>query len=201
MTASPGSTSGPPRRSEPVPGKHPAPPSTYAQRWAEDTRTPIPRVGDERSILTASLDWQRQTFELKCRGLPPERLSARVLPPSRLSLHGLIRHLSGVERWWFRLQFAGEDLPMLYYSDAEPDQDFENLDGHAGEALGIWRTECEHARRIVRRARSLDQIGTERATGEAISLRRILTDMIAEYARHNGHADLLRERIDGATGL
>lgn len=176
------------------------PAENYAQPWAAGTRTALPLVGDEREILTAFLDWHRKTFELKCSGVPLERLSEEGIPPSGLSLHGLLRHLAGAERWWFRQQFAGEEVPHLYYSDDDPDQDFERLDGDAAEAFAVWRAECDHAREIVADASSLDQTGIHKASGEPISLRRVLVHMIAEYARHNGHADLLRERIDGATG-
>lgn len=162
-------------------------------------RPVVPSVGDERAILTATLDWHRATFELKCGGVPPERLSEQGVPPSGLSLHGLVRHLAGVERWWFRIQFAGEDVPLLYYSDEDPGQDFESLGGDVDEAFRVWREECQRSREIVSGA-GLDDVGTRYRTGEAVSLRRILVDMIAEYARHNGHADLLRERIDGVAG-
>src|SRR6266498_2422771 len=91
-------------------------PKHYSPMWSGDTRTTPPALGDER-----------ETFELKCSGVPLERLSERTVPPSSLSLHGLARHLAGVERWWFRIQFAGEDVPMLYYSDDDPDQDFDSL--------------------------------------------------------------------------
>jgi len=177
------------------------PPQNYARPWAGDRRATSPLVGDDREILTAYLDWHRQTFELKCAGVPPARLSERGVPPSGLSLHGLVRHLAGVERWWFRVQFAGEDVPLLYYSDDDPDQDFDDLDGDVAEALAVWRAECDRSRQIVADASSLDQTGTHKATGNPVSLRRILVHLIAEYARHNGHADLLRERIDGATGF
>ncbi|MQA12347.1 MAG: DUF664 domain-containing protein [Pseudonocardiaceae bacterium] len=176
------------------------PPQHYAQPWGDDRRGPVPLVGDERAILPAFLDWHRETFALKCAGVGRERLSERSVAPSRLSLHGLIRHLAGVERWWFRVQFAGEAVPLLYYSDDDPDQDFEHLDGDVAEAVAVWRTECERARKIIANASSLDETGIHRASGAPIVLRRILVHMIAEYARHNGHADLLRERIDGATG-
>jgi hypothetical protein len=176
------------------------PPENFSPRWAADTRPPLPRVGDEREILTAYLDWYRQTFELKCSGVAPERLSEKGVPPSTLSLHGLLRHLAGVERWWFRQQFAGEDIPLLYYSDANPNEDFDILDGDVDEAFAVWHQECDVARRIVAEAASLDETGIERPSGEPVSLRRILVAMIGEYAQHVGHADLLRERIDGATG-
>jgi uncharacterized damage-inducible protein DinB len=176
------------------------PAGNYARAWADDTRPRLPRVGDERETLTAYLDWHRQTLELKCSGVPPEQLSDRGVPPSGLSLHGLVRHLAGAERWWFRMQFAGEDVPLPYYSDDDPDQDFDGLDGDVAEDLAVWRDECERSRQIVAGAVSLDETGILRSSGKPISLRRILVHMIAEYARHNGHADLLRERIDGATG-
>ncbi|WP_157246755.1 DinB family protein [Nonomuraea typhae] len=176
-------------------------PQHYAPRWNVSERPEPPDVGGEREILTAVLDWHRATFDGKCAGLPPERLSERAVPPSGLSLHGMVRHLAGVERWWFRIQFAGEDVPLLYYSDDEPDQDFDDLDGDVEEAFAGWRAECEHSRRITDDAPDLEATGIRRSTGAPISLRRILVNMIAEYARHNGHADLLRERIDGATGM
>ncbi len=175
-------------------------PQNYAKQWSDDSRPELPKVGDERSVLTAFLDWHRATFELKCSGAAPQRLSELSVPPSRLTLHGLARHLAGVERWWFAIQFAGEDVPMLNYSDDDPDQDFEQLDGDVTEALSVWRTECAHSREIVHATPSLEQTGKEKRTGQPVSLRVILVKMIAEYARHNGHADLLRERLDGATG-
>ncbi|MFE1785831.1 DinB family protein [Streptomyces sp. NPDC059506] len=176
------------------------PAENYAPSWDSGDRDPLPLVGDEREVLTSFLEWQRRTFELKCSGVPAERLSDKGVPPSGLSLHGLLRHLAGAERWWFRIQFAGEDVPLLYYSDDDPDQDFESLDGDVEQAFAVWRAECDRSRRIVADAPSLDLTGVHAASGKPVSLRRILVHMTAEYARHNGHADLLRERIDGATG-
>jgi Protein of unknown function (DUF664) len=178
----------------------PADPRHYSPRLSNDTRQPPPDTAGERETLSAVLDWHRATFELKCAGLPPDRLSERAVPPSGLSLHGLVRHLAGCERWWFRIQFAGQDVPLLYYSDDDPGQDFDRLDGDVGEAFAVWRAECEHSRQITAAAASLDETGIRKRTGEPISLRRIMVHAVAEYARHNGHADLLRERIDGATG-
>ncbi|MFE9659254.1 DUF664 domain-containing protein [Streptomyces sp. NPDC005955] len=176
-------------------------PQHFAPRWNDDTRPAPPSVGGERETLVAVLDWHRATFALKCAGLSPEQLSERAVPPSGLSLHGLVRHLAGVERWWFRIQFTGEDVPLLYYSDDDPDQDFDRLDGDVEEAFAVWRRECEHSRQVTAAAASLDETGIRKGTGEPVSLRRILVDLIAEYARHTGHADLLRERIDGSTGM
>jgi hypothetical protein len=170
-------------------------------RWADDDRPALPKTGSEREILTAFLDFHRATFELKCRGLAAHQLSDKAIQPSGLSLHGLVRHLAGVERWWIRMHFAGEDLPMLHYSDDDPDQDFDRLDGDVETAFAMWRSERDAARIIVAEAPSLDTTFTSLVSGQEISLRYLLVDLIAEYARHNGHADLLRERLDGATGL
>jgi hypothetical protein len=159
----------------------------------------IPREGDEVSMLKAYLDHHRQSIELKCSGFPPQRMSERSAPPSSMSLHGLVRHLAGVERWSFAILFAGMDLPMLYYSDDDPDRDFELLDGDPLEALRVWRSECQRSREIVDAAPDLDQIGAVARNG-VYSLRWLMLRMIGEYAQHAGHADLLREGIDGATG-
>ncbi|MFJ5925841.1 DinB family protein [Kitasatospora sp. NPDC092948] len=178
------------------------PPLHLSPAWADaDSRTTPPLVGDERELLTSYLDFHRETFAMKCAGVPVERLSELALPPSGLSLHGLLRHLTGVEQWWFEIQFAGdESRPLQYYSDDDPDQDFEHLDGDFAEALARWHAQVETSRRILAEAPSLDATGIQKSTGKPVSLRRILLHMLAEYARHNGHADLLRERIDGATG-
>ncbi|MEU8630591.1 DinB family protein [Amycolatopsis sp. NPDC048633] len=173
-------------------------PVAVPSRLAGERADPTP-VADERRALTESLDYYRRTFELKCEGLDPARLSERSVPPSTLTLHGLLRHLTGVERWWFRIQFAGEDLPNLYYSDDDPEQDFTALDGDVGEAFSLWHAECGRSREIVA-ASSLEQTGTRISTGEPFTLRWLMLRMIGEYARHIGQADLVRERIDGATG-
>lgn len=167
--------------------------------WPVPRGVTIPREGDELSVLKAYLDHHRESLELKCSGVPPERMSERSAPPSSMSLHGLVRHLAGVERWWFAINFAGMDLPMLYYSDEDPDQDFESLDGDPLESIRIWRAECQRSREIVDEASDLDQVGVVARNG-AYSLRWLMLRMIGEYAQHAGHADLLREGIDGATG-
>ncbi len=176
------------------------PEENYSPVWADDHRESLPRVGDERAILTAFLEYHRVTFEQKCAGLAADRLSETSIEPSMLTLHGLVRHLAGVERWWFQMQFAGLDVPMLYYSDDDPNQDFESLAGDVSEAFAVWRRECARSREIVAAA-SLDDTGVTKRDGQPFSLRWLLVDLIAEYARHNGHADLLRERLDGATGV
>jgi hypothetical protein len=118
-----------------------------------------------------------------------------------MSLHGMARHLAATERWWFRQHVAGEDVPLLFYSDEDPGQDFDDLAGDATAAFALWREECERSRAIVSAAPSLDQHAAVEGRRGPLSLRWVLLHMITEYARHNGHADLLRERLDGATGL
>jgi hypothetical protein len=169
-------------------------------KLSDPARSDPPQVGDEPSMLEAYLDFQRETLALKCAGVAGRKHSEKLVPPSGLSLHGLVRHLSGVERWWLHKQFAGDDVVMLYYSDDDPNQDFDSLDGDFDEALAVWRAQVERSREIVAAASSLDDTGTRVADGTEFSLRWVLLRLIAEYARHNGHADLLRERIDGDVG-
>jgi len=163
-------------------------------------RVDPPFVADERAMLAAWLDYHRVTLETKCAGVSDEALRERLAGhPSSLSLLGLVRHLAEVERSWFRRGVAGQDAPPLYYSKDDPDGDFDNVDdADVGEAFATWRAECEQAREILARVESLDITFNQR--DEQISVRWLLVHMIEEYARHNGHADLLRERIDGATG-
>jgi uncharacterized damage-inducible protein DinB len=161
--------------------------------------TDIPRTADERTTLLSFLEWQRATLARKCEGLEADALRQRAAEPSTLSLLGLVRHLADVERDWFQRTLALRDVPDRYSSDADPDGDFNGAsDGDPDEAFAAWREECEEARGIVA-GRSLDDTGRQRS-GAPVSLRWILVHMIEEYSRHNGHADLLRERIDGATG-
>lgn len=167
--------------------------------WPVPRTVAIPREGGELAMLTAYLDYYRETFELKCAGVDPAQLSRRSSPPSAMSLHGLARHLAGVERWWFAINFAGLDLPMLYYSDNDPNQDFGSLDGDPLQALAVWRAECDRSRKIVTNAAGLDAMGAIARNG-GYTLRWLMLRMIAEYAQHAGHADLLREGIDGAVG-
>ena len=160
----------------------------------------VPREADERTTLTAFLDWQRATLARKCEGLTAEQLRLRSAPPSKLSLVGLVRHLADVERWWFRINLAGEDIEARYSSESDPDGEFDNVDtADAEEALTAWRDECERSRQIVA-MRNLDDTGRNRRSGRIMTLRWTLVHVVEEYSRHNGHADLLRERIDGAVG-
>jgi molybdopterin converting factor small subunit/uncharacterized damage-inducible protein DinB len=174
-------------------------PTAYSPQFPGVEREPMPGQGDERTMLTALLDWHRATLAAKCAGLTGEQLRERAIPPSTMSLHGLVRHLAGVERWWFGEQFAKRGLAPLYTYEDDEDEDFNDLSRDFADDLAVWAAECDAARAIVARS-SLDDTGTRRSTGEPVSLRWILLHLIAEYARHNGHADLLRERLDGATG-
>jgi uncharacterized damage-inducible protein DinB len=162
------------------------------------TRTESPTVADERTLLTGFLDYQRDTLAWKCSGLTDEQLKLRSVEPSSLSLLGLLRHLTEVERGWFDKTIAGEEAPPLYYTEENPDGDFDDLDTHsATEVYEVWQAACARSREITA-ARDLDFEGSR--PHRDYSLRWVLIHMIEEYARHNGHADLLRERIDGATG-
>ena len=168
---------------------------------AADPRASGPTLGDERTTLTEYLRFHRQTLELKCAGLNTEQLARRSVSPSTMSLLGLVRHLAEVERSWFRRVMAGEDVPKRYQTEDEPDRDFDGAVPDAAvvaEAWEAWRAEVAFAESFVAAAPDLEITGRTR-TGE-VSLREVLVHMIEEYARHNGHADLLRERIDGRVG-
>lgn len=163
------------------------------------TRYPM-LLADERAMLEAWLDWHRDTLARKCDGLPAEQLRQRAVPPSTMSLLGLVRHMAEVERGWFRRRIAGQDFAYLYASEDDPDGDFDNVDdADVEEAFATWRAECEAAREVMRGVESLDR--TFDLRGNTVSVRWVLVHMIEEYARHNGHADLLRERLDGSKGL
>ena len=157
---------------------------------------------DERAALAGFLRHQREILERKCAGLDAAALARRSVEPSALSLLGLVRHLADVERAWFRRVLAGEDAPPRFYSDADPDGDFDGA--AADEALVVeaweaWRTEVAFAERLVAEVPDLDVTGYDPRRGST-AVRWVLIHMVEEYARHNGHADLLRERIDGAVG-
>lgn len=153
-------------------------------------------------MLDAWLEYERATLEQKCSGLSPAQLIERSVPPSKMSLLGLVRHMAEVERSWFRRCFSAEsEAEPIYYSDDEPDGDFDNVEETGvAEAFATWHAECSRAKEIAAAASSLDARSAAKRGGEAVSLRWIMNHMIEEYARHNGHADLLRERIDGQTG-
>ncbi|OLF15982.1 DinB family protein [Actinophytocola xanthii] len=160
-----------------------------------------PLTAGERETLRAFLDFHRATLAMKCAGLSDEDLRRRSMPPSTLSLLGLVRHLAEVERTWFRRVIAGEDLPLVWSADGDYQVAYEAADASRAEAFAAWEAEVEHARRIEREAESLDVTGHHARSGEEVSLRLVMLHLIHEYARHNGHADLLREGIDGVVGV
>ena len=166
----------------------------------EITRASAPVVGGERSMLDGWLDYQRQTLLVKCAGLTAEQLKLRAVEPSSLSLLGLVRHMAEVERWWFRRAFEAEPLGDIYSSDTTPEADFDDLEAADAEAdFATFATEVELARTTAT-DKPLEQTFVHPRRRNEISLRWVYVHMIEEYARHNGHADLLRERIDGRTG-
>jgi len=168
----------------------------------EDRRFSTSATADERSMLVDILGAQRATLEMKCAGLTGE-LARRSVEPSTLSLLGLIRHLADMERRWFRRALAGQDAPALFSSAERPDDDFDGAVADPAviaEAQDAWRAEVAFSEGFAAEAPGLDLVGQDSWRGP-VSLRWVLIHMIEEYARHNGHADLLRERIDGAIGV
>ena len=164
---------------------------------------PLPPLNaDERTTLEGWLDFHRATLAMKCEGLDDEQAAQTSVPPSGFTLTGLVQHLAEVERNWFRRVLAGENAPPIYDPQADPngpDGGFDlaenaTLDG----ARATWQAEIAAARDLCA-ARALTDTG--RFMGQDVSLRWIYVHLIEEYARHNGHADLIRERIDGATGV
>lgn len=169
-----------------------------------DGRFIPPAHADERTMLTTWLDFHRATLALKCSGLDGDQLRLAAAAPSSMTLLGLIQHMAEVERNWFQRVFANQAVPPVFGES--------NADGFAlqpgrglDEAIAAWQTEIARGRELIADA-SLDDAGrlSEREAGhvgdQGVSLRWILVHMIEEYARHNGHADLIREQIDGVTG-
>ncbi|HEX6870449.1 MAG TPA: DinB family protein, partial [Micromonosporaceae bacterium] len=153
----------------------------------------------ERLMLDGWLDFHRQTLLLKCAGLTPVQLKTAAVPPSSLTLLGLVRHMADVERWWFRQRAVGEPIESRYWTKEYPDGDFDLIESADAEAdFAIFEQECELARAAVAKL-PLEHTFTH-PRGAEMSLRWIYVHMIEEYGRHNGHADLIRERIDGVTG-
>jgi hypothetical protein len=174
----------------------------------DDPREHRPRMADERTTLADALRRQRLTLELKCADLDAEAMARRSIDPSTMSLLGLVRHLAEIERMTFRKTMAGQDVPRLFTSEDDRDGDFNGAVADpevVAQAWEAWRAEVDFATRFVAEAPDLDitandplnQLGSG---GNAISLREALVGMIEEYARHMGHVDLLRERIDGRIG-
>jgi uncharacterized damage-inducible protein DinB len=175
----------------------------YDDMWVDpddDPRDTGAELRDERSVLLEYLRAYRITLEMKCTGLDAEQLARRSVPPSTMSLLGLLRHLAEVERQWFRRVMAQEDAPRLYGRPRE-DADWNGATADpdvVAAAWSDWRSEVAFAEAYAR-GHDLDQLG-RMADGGSLQLREVLVHMIEEYARHCGHADLLRERIDGRIG-
>nr|WP_239522692.1 DinB family protein [Geodermatophilus sabuli] len=151
--------------------------------------------------MRAYLEFHRETLAVKCAGLSDEDLRRRAAAPSALSLLGLVRHMAEVERSWSRRVLEGQDVPWLWSAAGEHGAAFDVDGASRAEAFEAWETEIAHARRTEQAAASLEVTGRDRGSGEQYSLRRVLVHLVQEYARHNGHADLLRERIDGSVGV
>ncbi|MET8162241.1 DinB family protein [Sphaerisporangium sp. NPDC005289] len=174
----------------------------------DDPRENGPTLGDERTTLIENLRCARLTLEMKCSDLDAEAMARRSVEPSTMSLLGLVRHLAEVERATFRVLMAGHDVPRLYCSDTDRDGDFDGAVPDpqvVAEAWEAWRAEVDFAERYVAGAPDLDVTADDPENlhgsgGGLMSLREVLVGMIWEYARHMGHADLLRERIDGRIG-
>jgi hypothetical protein len=174
----------------------------------DDLRENGPRLGDERATLAESLRCQRLTLEMKCSGLDAEAMARRSVEPSTMSLLGLVRHLAEMERATFRVMMSGQDVPRLFTSETDRDGDFDGAVPDprvVAQAWEAWRAEVDFATRFVAQAPSLDITADDPdnqhgSGGGPMSLREVLVGTIEEYARHMGHADLLRERIDGRLG-
>ena len=164
----------------------------------KDDRTEPDTTGTERALLEGFLDYQRQTLLWKCAELTDEQLRARPVPTTTLSLLGILRHMVEVERGWF-LDYLGEKAHPVYFTKERPNDDFDATDSvPPAEVLARYHAEVDRIRRDIA-AVPLDTEHTD-SRGSTFSLRWVHLHMIEEYARHNGHADLLREAIDGATG-
>jgi hypothetical protein len=172
----------------------------------DDPRASDGRFQGERATLIGYLRDQRLTLELKCAGLDAAGMARRSVPPSDLSLLGLVRHLAETEQSWFRRTLAGQDVPRLYRTADDEGRAFTGAAADPAlvtQAWASWRAEVEFAEQFVAAAPDLEVSGLHNGGVEAaspITLREVMVHMIEEYARHNGHADLLRERIDGRVG-
>ncbi len=169
--------------------------------WTAPEVTQEPRLGtgSERELLDYWLDQHRRTLLWKCSGLTAEQLKTASNPPSTLTLLGLVRHLADCERWWFSHHAAGRPLVELYCTDDEPDADFDGVpDADAAADFQTFLAECQASRDATADLPLEDEVRAP--SGRTISVRWIFLHMLEEYARHNGHADFLRERLDGTTG-
>ncbi|MEU3644102.1 DinB family protein [Lentzea sp. NPDC034063] len=163
-------------------------------------RSSPPLQAGERETLRAFLDFHRTTLAMKCDGLSDEDLRRRSMPPSTLTLLSLVRHMAEVERTWFRKVINCEDVPLVWSDAGDYQVAYDASKSTRSEAFEAWQAEVEHSRRIEREAESLDVTGYQPRWEEHVSLRLVMNHLCHEYARHNGHADFLREGIDGVTG-
>jgi uncharacterized damage-inducible protein DinB len=159
---------------------------------------------DERTMLVEFLEFYRATLLVKAAGLNDEQARTASVEPSILSITGLVRHMAAVERIWFQIRFRGDDIPRLYWPDGDPDGDMRVAGVTLADALTVWEREVALSREVLADA-DLDDIMAVPVLIEGepewrASMRWILIHMIEEYARHAGHLDFLRERIDGVTG-
>ncbi|MFF2194464.1 DinB family protein [Streptomyces sp. NPDC058157] len=160
-----------------------------------------PLTGDERETLRAFLDFHRATLAWKCDGLTDEQLRRQASPPSSLSLLGLVRHMAEVERQWFRRTIGGDtEVPHLWSDSRDFQAAYDASGATRAEAFAAWEAEVAHARAVEEAAESLDVTAYVPKWEEEASLRLVMLHMIHEYARHNGHADLIREAVDGTVG-
>ncbi len=165
----------------------------------EDNRPEPPSVGGEREMLSGFLDFHRATLLWKLEGLDDEQLR-RAMVPSATSLLGLVKHLAYVERSWFQGVWAGQEVTFPWTRE-DPDADWRiEPDETTQDILDLYNGECDRSRQIVAAASALDEAVVHPRWKEAVSRRWILTHMIEETARHAGHADILREQLDGTTG-
>ncbi|MCX4744433.1 DinB family protein [Kitasatospora sp. NBC_01287] len=165
-----------------------------------DNRTGPPHFGTEREMLRTFLDFHRETLAMKCAGLSDEQLREQSMPPSTLSLLGLVRHLAEVERTWFRRVFEDHDAPLVWSDKIDFQAAYDASGSTRAEAFGAWEAEVANSRRIEQQAQSLDLAGYQPRWEEEVSLRMVMVHVLLEYGRHNGHADLLREAVDGTVG-
>jgi uncharacterized damage-inducible protein DinB len=163
-------------------------------------RIDTPTLADERETLRAFLDFHRSTLAMKCDGLSDEDLRRASSPPSTLSLLGLVRHMAEVERTWFRKVINAEDIPLVWSDEGDYQVAYDAGTATRAEAFEAWQAEVKHSRRIEEAAESLDVTAHAARWGEDVSLRLVMIHVLLEYARHNGHADFLREAIDGTVG-
>jgi uncharacterized damage-inducible protein DinB len=179
--------------------------TVYDDMWvdpADDPREDASPVVDERSLLLEYLRAQRLTLKMKCEGLDAHGLAARSVPPSTMSLLGLVRHMAEVERSWSRRVMAGEDASRRFVTADDRDGDWNGAVADEAVVREAWAALREEQQFTDRFVAAQADLGFTRDTsdGGSISLREVLLHLIEEYARHNGHADLLRERVDGRVG-